>query len=98
MFISNRFTIFYENSFFNVPSKIIGVVIMTSFKWNNEVATLSLAASVGEIFREFLEQKNGSIKSFPRPLLSSQHKCKYICYTIVYLNQMNNNDINLCTI
>lgn len=57
---------------------MIGVIIMTSFKWNNEIATLSLAASLGEIFKEFLEQKNSTVRSVPRQLCNSQHKCKYI--------------------
>lgn len=55
---------------------MIGVIIMTSFKWSNEIATLSLAASLGEICKEFLEQKNGTVLSFPRQLWNSQHKCK----------------------
>lgn len=79
---------------------MIGVIIMTSFKWNNEIATLSLAASLGEIFKEFLEQKNSTVRSVPRQLCNSQHKCKYIptCSKNMHSNQMKNNDINLCTI
>lgn len=55
--------------------KLIGVVINTTFSWNNENAILSLVANFRDIAREFLQQSKSKMFKMQAVQPTTQNPC-----------------------
>lgn len=70
--------------------KLIGIVINTTFCWNNETAILSLVAGYQDIAREFIQRFDSKILTFPK--LQPATKCdSKNAHHLLLFNKSNKN-------